>query len=169
MPQACLDEGKGVDKIIAIVFDRLPDRLVYDNMGCKMGNRVEFLLREKCIKGCGICKISDQQPSVQDRLLVARGKIVVNDNVVTLLPEGPYHVTADIAGSAGNKDLHNVSNNGNGKENDSVRRITLSMTRPVFMPCLYLLFYARMIFEECILPVAFLESTTRVLCFTMNR
>jgi len=74
-----------------------------------MHDRLRAKVAERLPDRRPVGQIAPQQPAAQDRPFVAGGKVVVDEELVPLLPEGLDHMAADISRAAGHKNPHGFS------------------------------------------------------------
>ena len=87
--------------VVAVVFQRIRNRLGHDRVRREMHDGVDLVLREYPVEQGGITSVADDEFAGRDRLPEARAKVVKRDDVLASRPELPYHVAADITGAAG--------------------------------------------------------------------
>src|SRR5262249_24076976 len=105
-----VDQGAGVDRVVAVVAERIADRVWHDDRGGEMDNGVDPMRGDERAYARLVSGIAgDERRARRHRPVEARGQIIEHHDLVSGLEEGVNHVAADVAGAAGNQDRHVVS------------------------------------------------------------
>ena len=86
--------------VVAVVAERVSDRLWHDGASRKVHHRVEAVLGEQLIEQIRVTGVADDQFSRRHRLRKPGGKVVQSDDSLTRCAELTNHVAADVTGAA---------------------------------------------------------------------
>src|SRR4029079_13406518 len=75
----------------------------------EMDDRVDALFQQQLIDAMRLIEIADHEPLGRNGLAMAVDEIIVDPEVVDPFEEQANRVRADVAGPAGNQDLHKQS------------------------------------------------------------
>ncbi len=94
--------------VVAVVLERIGDRFRHDGVGGEVHHCLDAMLAQHAADQLAIARVAHHQLTVQHRGAKAGGQIVQHHHFFLALAELPNHVTADVAGAAGDEDGHRV-------------------------------------------------------------
>ena len=89
--------------VVAIVFERVCDRLGHDRVGGEMHDGVHRVLLQQAADQLAIAGIADDQVAMDDRIGKTGAEVIEHHHVVTGFAELADHMAADITGAAGDE------------------------------------------------------------------
>ena len=98
-----LEQVAGVAGVVAVVLQRIGDRLGHDGVGREVHDGVHIVLGEQTADQFPIARVAHHQGPVGDRLAEALDQVVEHDDPLAALPKLFHHVAADVAGAAGDQ------------------------------------------------------------------
>jgi hypothetical protein len=105
-----LDQGAGVDRVVAVVAERIANRVWHDDRGCEMDYGVDPMRGNERAHARLVSGIADDERRARrHRTVEAGGQIIEHHGLLSGLEEGVNHVAADVAGAAGDQDRHVAS------------------------------------------------------------
>ena len=100
-----LDQGARVDGIVAVIAERIAHQVGNHDRRGEMNDRVDFLLADDGRDERLIAALADDERSARcDGPIEARGQVVEHHHALAGVAQRVDHVTADIAGAAGDQE-----------------------------------------------------------------
>ena len=102
-----LDQRAGIDRVVAIIAERIADRLRNDDRSGEVNDGVDAMLADQPLDQRLIAAVADnERHALGDRPGKAGRQIVEHHHRLAGVGEFEHHMAADIAGSAGDQDRH---------------------------------------------------------------
>ncbi len=98
------EQGAAIGRVIAVILERVGDRLRNHRMCCKMHDRVDIVLTEYAIQQGCVTRIANNQPACSNRSLETRRQVVQNHDVFACGAKLLNDVATYITCSACNQD-----------------------------------------------------------------
>src|SRR6516164_6325528 len=102
-----LDQGPRVHRIVAVIAERIANRVRHDDRGGEMDNSVNPMLRDQRGYAQLIADVTDDERRALRYCPIETGREVVeHHDALACIDERVNHVASDIAGPAGDQDRH---------------------------------------------------------------
>ena len=99
--------ARGVCSVIEIIAERIANRVGNDNRGSEVNDCLDPMLTDQAGDQRLIASVADDKRGLFGHGPAKAGRqIVENDNALAGIDKLQNHVTADVAGTAGNQDRH---------------------------------------------------------------
>jgi hypothetical protein len=109
-----LDQCARVHRIVAVVAERIGDRVGHHDRSGKMDDGVHAMLRDQRGDASLVTGFADdERHALRHRPVETGGEIVEHHHALAGIEERENHVASDIAGAAGDQDRH-AGNSPNG-------------------------------------------------------
>ncbi len=109
---AAFEQAARLRRIVAVVAQRVGDRLRHDRSRGEMHDRADGVFGEHALDQCLVADLPDHQRGVEHGLAKAGAEVVEHDDAFARLAQLAHDVAADVAGAAGDQDrfrVHRVS------------------------------------------------------------
>ncbi len=101
------DKSARVDGVVAIVRERIADRVGNNDRSGEVDNRFDVMLANEIGDQRLVASVADHEwRTLGHSPVVAGGKVIEHDDGFAGIEQLKNHVAADVAGSAGNEDRH---------------------------------------------------------------
>ena len=101
------DQIARLGHIVEVIAERVGDRFRNDDLGRKMGDRLDLVLLDEPADQAAVAKIADRERRrFRNRPGEPGREVVDDDDLLAGVDQSQRHVTADIAGAAGNQNAH---------------------------------------------------------------
>ena len=102
-----LDQGARVDGVVAVIAERIAHRVGNDDGSGEMNDRVDVVVADDCRDERLIAALADNQRNARrNRPIEAGRQVVEHHHALAGVAQRVHHVTADIAGAAGDQNRH---------------------------------------------------------------
>ena len=101
---AALEERARVRRVVAVVLERIADRLGHLDVRGEVQDGIDLVLREHARDERGIAGVALDERAVQHGAAKTGRKVVERDQLFAALAELARDVAADVAGAAGDED-----------------------------------------------------------------
>ena len=100
---AALEQAAGGAGVVAVVLERVRDRLRHDGVRGEVHYRLDAVLRQHAIDQRAISGIAHHQRRVQHGAAISGAEIIEHDHALVALGELAHDVAANIAGAPGDE------------------------------------------------------------------
>ena len=101
------DQGARIDRVVAVIAEWISDGIRNDDGSGEMDDRLDAVVADDfCNERLIAALADDQRNALRNRPVKAGREIVEHDHALAGVGKRVHHVTADVAGSAGNQDRH---------------------------------------------------------------